>query len=103
MKKFTITYENGFCNCDICFTHYERVKGKKQGKKIAKLTYYTQDFKSNKSDKICTTAQKHPHELWICDKCLSDLGLEWLKTFDDRYKIWRKNDEQGRIDEAVQE
>lgn len=81
MKKFKLDYAKGFVNCDICFKH--------EGKKIAKLKYYTQDYGSNKrKGKICKNPQKHPHEIWICDKCIEDLKSEWWRTFNERYECW---------------
>ena len=82
MKKFKIEYASGYVNCDICFKH--------EGMKIAKLEYYTQDYASNKRPgKICKTPQKHPHSIWICEKCLKELRREWWGTTDDRLNEWR--------------
>lgn len=95
MRKFTFEYQKGQYVCDICYCHYERKHGRKIDKKVAKLTFYTQDYNSNNLDKICTTLQQHVHELWICDKCINDLGMEWVRTFDKRYKVWHKEEEHG--------
>lgn len=63
MKKFSVVmdgYDN--CSCSICF----RIG------KVAKIEYYTQNYGSNKrKGKICKNLQKHPHSIWICEKCIS--------------------------------
>lgn len=70
MKKFTVEiseYTN--CICSICH---------RLGR-VAKLKWYTQDYASNKrKGKICKTLQKHPHSIWICEKCMNDFKSEWI-------------------------
>ena len=72
MKKFTVgisKYTN--CCCNIC----HRLN------RVAKIRYYTQDYRSNKrKGKICKNLQKHPHEIWICEKCMDDLKSEWTRS-----------------------
>lgn len=71
MKKFRIEvseYPN--CCCNIChrLSH------------VAKIEYYTQDYGSNKrKGKICKKLQKHPHSIWICEKCMDDFESEWVR------------------------
>ena len=44
------------------------------------LTYYTQNYASNKrKGKICKTLQKHPHIIWVCEKCWRDLRSAWWR------------------------
>ena len=72
MKKFTIVvdgYDN--CCCNICF----RVG------KVAKIKYYTHNYGSNnRPGKICKNLQKHPHSIWICQKCMEDFRSEWNRS-----------------------
>ena len=72
MKKYSIELsENTNCSCQICF---------RLGR-VAKIQYYTQNYGSNKrKGKICKTLQKHPHSIWICEKCLNDFKSEWIRT-----------------------
>jgi len=69
MKKWSIEiseYTN--CCCSICF---------RLGR-VAKIKYYTQNYASNKrKGKICKRLQKHPHSIWICEKCMDDFRREW--------------------------
>ena len=81
MKKWDITLDRGEITCNICHRHTDM--------NIAKIKYYTQDYGSTKrKGKICKTLQKHPHEIWICDKCLSDFRDEWWRKTHDKFEIW---------------
>ena len=83
MKKWEIDIAHGWLKCDVCGRANEDMN-------IAKVKYYVKNFASNKRpNKICKTLQKHPHEIWICDKCLSDFRDEWWRTTNDRFKIWQ--------------
>lgn len=85
MRKFEIDYAKGYVCCSVCFKHVD--------KKIVKLKWYTQDYASNKrKGKVCKTLQKHPHSIWICDKCIEDLKSEWWKTTNRRFEMWNHND-----------
>lgn len=82
MKKWNLEIARGAIKCDICARH--------ENMNIVKIKYYTQNYGSTKRKlKICKTLQKHPHEIWICDKCLSDFRDEWWRTTNDRFKIWQ--------------
>lgn len=72
MKKFEMSISDADnCFCNICHSPMQ----------VLKLKYYTKDYGSNnRKGKICKTLQKHPHEIWICNKCLGDLVGEWYKT-----------------------
>lgn len=59
------------CFCNICH----------RAGRVAKINYYTQDYASNKrKGKICKTLQKHPHSIWICEKCMYDFKSEWISS-----------------------
>lgn len=89
MKKFDITFDKGACTCNICHRHYVRKAGKLYPQRIVKIKYYTQNYASNKiRGKICQNLQKHPHEIWICEKCLDDLRSEWWSKTNEQNKIW---------------
>ena len=70
MKKFEIEISNTTnCVCNICF----------RTDRVAKISYYTQDYGSNKREgKYCKTPQKHPHSIWICEKCMKDFHSAWV-------------------------
>ena len=72
MKKISIEiseYTN--CYCDICH----------RANRVAKIKYYTQDYGSNKrKGKVCKNLQKHPHSIWICEKCMDDIKSEWIRS-----------------------
>ena len=72
MKKFSVEisgYTN--CTCSVCFCQA----------RVAKLKWYTQDYASNKrKGKICKNLQKHPHSIWICEKCMQDFKHEWIRS-----------------------
>lgn len=81
MKKWEIVIDKGAITCNICHRH--------ENMNIAKIRYYTQDYRSNKREgKVCKNLQKHPHEIWICDGCLQDFKMEWWGTTNDRFRIW---------------
>lgn len=71
MRKFTVEISKATnCICNICH----------RDGRVAKIKYYTQDYGSNKrKGKICKTLQKHPHEIWICEKCWYDLRSAWWR------------------------
>ena len=70
MKKFSIEISKADnCFCNICH----------RTGRVAMISYYTQNYASNKrKGKICKTLQKHPHCIWICEKCMNDLRSEWV-------------------------
>lgn len=69
MKKFTIEISKADnCFCNICH----------RTGRVAMISYYTQNYASNKrKGKICKTLQKHPHIIWVCEKCCRDLRSAW--------------------------
>lgn len=81
MKKFKMRYSSyNNCECGICF----RIT------KVVKVEFYTTDYASNnRPGKICKTPQHHPHELWICPECISDLQkeVEALKASPEK-EVW---------------
>lgn len=70
MRKFTVEISKATnCCCNICF---------RLGR-VAKISYYTQSYESNKrKGKICKRLQKHPHTIWICEKCMNDFRGEFI-------------------------
>ena len=64
MKKFNMGYSSTeSCQCDICH----------RTGKVLKVEYYTKNYRSERTGKICETLQKHRHSIWICKKCFQDL------------------------------
>lgn len=88
MRKWDIAFDTGAVTCNICHRHSDG-RYSDYGMKIAKIKYYTQDYGSNnRKGKICKRLQKHPHEIWICDKCLDDFRSEWWSKSTERMRIW---------------
>lgn len=87
MKKFEITYsEANNCGCGICFklNHVMRVK------------WYTQDYASEKTGKICKNLQKHPHSLWVCRDCYRDLCDAIMDSAKlPNYEEWQDSIDKG--------
>ncbi len=90
MKKFEIHYKKATNSCcSICF---------KLGK-VMTVSWYTQDYRSNKrKGKICKTLQKHPHSIWICDKCLKDLRAAYFGSLHEQFEseFGRKEGKDGK-------
>ena len=98
MKKFSIEISEATnCCCNICF----RIG------RVAKIEYYTQNYGSSKrKGKICKTLQKHPHSIWICEKCYNDFKSEYVHStrglgfsvheFDELYKSKEGAEQDGR-------
>lgn len=72
MRKFAVEISKATnCFCNICH----------RDGRVAKIKYYTQDYGSNKrKGKTCKTLQKHPHEIWVCKKCMEDFKSEWVSS-----------------------
>lgn len=96
MRKFTVEISKATnCICNICH----------RDGRVAKIKYYTQDYGSNKrKGKICKTLQKHPHEIWMCEKCMEDFKSEWISsTRGAGYNYHRYYGEGGIYDDHVGE
>lgn len=74
-RKFDISISNSDkCTCNICFKTTQ----------VAKIRYYTQDYMSDRTGRLCKHPQKHYHEILMCAKCLDDFRRDWWASTTER-------------------